>query len=751
MPFDLTESVVISEDNNLMSHGSSFTVTPSGKAYVIYQRDSSQLIESGDILTIEMRAVSFSIDEWRNPDKYKRMTLLKAGEPVGDFDLSGHCPSDPIMQIMGDRIACVIVAGENGRTGYIVRYIDTNNDSLSDYVDRCSLTYSIDGEVKSVPLNNIGVSECYRDLAFGEAEQLEMASMGKRFIEYDGYYYNVLSGWCSPQSRPLVLRTKDLVNYELAFACPEFTYGSVEGAMEILDGEFYIHARTSRAWKKSVRGTYLAKYSFDGECLVKPYRIGEIESRPDLFIHNGTLYDICNVAPNLVTDEGTIYRSHVRVAKLDKNANTVRAWDITSPNSIQYYCVNGFGDKLYMSFTEDVKHRKISQCKADIGFCEFSIPSEDDSPLVYSDSRMISEPDNLMSHCPAFTVTNNGKALVMYYRDNVQKVEDSKYTTIDMRLVSFPMRKWRDAELQRQHFLREGETVGDYTQQGRAPYDPCIFIAGNSAQALFGGIENGDVMYATRAYDLKRGEFGPSITRCTLSYDIEGGHKTVRLSNEGVKEFYQDSGYADAFDNFYQIVLSPSCVEYEGSYYLALSVWCCPQSRPVILKTKDFINYEVVMTCTEFVHGGAESSVSIYKDEIYVISRSTRPADKSHAGCYIAKYSMDGTCLVKPWMIGNNESRPVLYDAGGKLFAIYNVLPDYYDNGKKVNRSHIRISEIDKNANSIRGWDLTMEDSFQYYELLRYKGKNYIVFVEDRQKVANGSRKGNIGFAELNI
>lgn len=374
MPFETEASVVISETDNQMSHGSSFLVTTSGKAYVVYQRDRTQLVESGDILTIEMMMMSFPIDKWRDARKYDRMTVLKAGEPVGDYTVSGHCPADAVMQLMGDRIACVIDAGEKGRTGYVVRYLDTKTDCLSDYVDRCDVSYAVDGVMRTVPLDNMGLAECYRDLGLGEAENLEMATMGKRFIGYDGYYYNVLSGWCSPQSRPIVLRTKDMVHYEVAFVCRDFTYGCVEDAMEILDGEFYIQARTARAWKKNVRGTYLAKYSPTGECLVKPYRIGEIESRPDLFVYNGKLYDICNVSPNLVINEGTVNRSHVRVAELDRNANTVRGWDITSPYGIHYYCVNSYDGKLYMSFTEDVKHRKISQCKGDIGFCAFTIP-----------------------------------------------------------------------------------------------------------------------------------------------------------------------------------------------------------------------------------------------------------------------------------------------------------------------------------------------------------------------------------------
>lgn len=377
MPFDPAGAVIMSEENNMMSHGSSFMITPSGMAYLVYQRDSSQMVESGDRMSIEMRMAVFPIERWQNPASCSRITVMRADEPVGDYTLTGHCPSDPVLQLLDNRIACLMVGGEHGGNGYIVRYLDLTDNSLSDHIDRCRFSYRANGVEKTVPLTQNGLSECYADLGFGEPEKLEMTSLGKRFIQYDGYYYNLLSGWCCPQSRPLVIRTKDLVNFELVFACPEFEYGCVEGALQIFEDAFYIHARTARAWEQNQRGTYIGKYSLSGECLVKPYRISEIESRPELFVHDEKLYDICNVAPNLETENGPVYRSHIRIAELDSYAVISRAWDLTHPYGLHYYCVGEFGGKMYVSFSQDVKLRNPEQCKGDIGFCTFTIPDED--------------------------------------------------------------------------------------------------------------------------------------------------------------------------------------------------------------------------------------------------------------------------------------------------------------------------------------------------------------------------------------
>lgn len=752
MPFDPAGAVVVSEENNMMSHGSSFLVTPSGMAYLIYQRDSSQMVESGDILSIEMRMAIFPIDCWQDTTSYERVTIMRTGEPVGDYTMAGHCPSDPVLQILDGRIACVILGGEDGSNGYIVRYLDPDDNSLSDYVDRCRLSYKVDGEEKTVPLTHLGLSECYVDLGFGTPEKLDIPSMGKRFIEYDGYYYNLLSGWCSPQSRPLVIRTKDLVKYELVFACPEFEYGCVEGALQLFKNEFYIQARTSRAWDPCLRGTYIGKYSFGGECLVHPYCIGEIESRPELFVHDGKLYDICNVAPNVETENGSIYRSHIRVAELDDYAATVRAWDITHPYGLHYYCVGAYGEKMYVSFTEDVKLRKPNQCKGDIGFCEFSIPDVHDAPIDYSESRMVSEPDNLMTHCPSATVVRDGDAYVAYYRDNLQQVEDSQHLSIELKLLHFNIVRWPHSELERKTVMTSNTVVGDFFQGNRAPYDPVVVEQRDSLLICFEGYEKEDVIYAVRRMDLKTRRLGNSIERCTIQYQVGDSAQTVFMSKSGVQQLYSDLGLGEDLVNFYQPTLERVFVDYDGYAYSALSLWCCPQSRPIILRTKDYVHYDMVFCCREYEYGGTETSLVVADNRFYIIARSARPEDKTKAGTYLGVYSPEGECLVKPWKIGDNESRPAMLYKEGKVFAIYNVLPEVMTEDKgRVYRSHIRISEISPFGKPVRGWDFSSEYSFQYYTLCHYKDKVFIAFIEDRNKVANKSRKGNLSFCEIHL
>ena len=61
-----------------------------------------------------------------------------------------------------------------------------------------------------------------------------------------------------------------------------------------------------------------------------------------------------NTDPAFVNEKGKrVYRSRVRIAELDDREQVVRAWEIASPKSIQYYCMNEYKGKAYLTFGED--------------------------------------------------------------------------------------------------------------------------------------------------------------------------------------------------------------------------------------------------------------------------------------------------------------------------------------------------------------------------------------------------------------
>ena len=162
----------------------------------------------------------------------------------------------------------------------------------------------------------------------------------------------------------MIVRTKDGINYEVAFVCPEFEYGCTEASMAIADEYLYIIGR-SRSPK---RGSFLGCYSLSGECLREPYQIGDDGSRPEMIVHKGRIYAMYNILPLLKDDKSEdIYRSRVRVSELDRECNIVASYDYEAPYSMQYFCLDEYDGDVYLTFTED-RFRRADKQKGNIAF-----------------------------------------------------------------------------------------------------------------------------------------------------------------------------------------------------------------------------------------------------------------------------------------------------------------------------------------------------------------------------------------------
>ena len=105
----------------------------------------------------------------------------------------------------------------------------------------------------------------------------------------------------------------------------------------------------------------------------KPYHIGDIESRPDMITFNDTVYVMYNVKPNYLLENGkSANRSRIRLAILNEMGTVERAWEIASPHSIQYYCLNEYKGDVYLTFGEDRFNRAKAK-KGNISFVKTNL------------------------------------------------------------------------------------------------------------------------------------------------------------------------------------------------------------------------------------------------------------------------------------------------------------------------------------------------------------------------------------------
>ena len=167
----------------------------------------------------------------------------------------------------------------------------------------------------------------------------------------------------------MVLRTKDGINYEVAFICPEFEYGCTEASMAIANDRIYLIGR-SRSPK---RGSFLGCYSLSGECITTPQWVGDDGSRPEMIVHKGKIYAMYNILPLLKDENGKeIYRSRVRLAELNKEGKILAKWDYEMPYSMQYFCLDEYKGDVYLTFTED-RFRRADKEKGNIAFIKTNL------------------------------------------------------------------------------------------------------------------------------------------------------------------------------------------------------------------------------------------------------------------------------------------------------------------------------------------------------------------------------------------
>lgn len=87
-----------------------------------------------------------------------------------------------------------------------------------------------------------------------------------------------------------------------------------------------------------------------------------------MILYKGRIYAMYNILPLLSNEQGKeIYRSRVRLAELNKEGKILHHWDYEAPHSMQYFCLNQYGDGVYLTFTED-RFGRADKEKGNIAF-----------------------------------------------------------------------------------------------------------------------------------------------------------------------------------------------------------------------------------------------------------------------------------------------------------------------------------------------------------------------------------------------
>ena len=359
-PFDPAEAKVISAPNELMTHASTIVAQQDGTLFIAYLRDTLQTHEVSSTTSIAPVLVKTHFPEL---DSFDKIEFMRAGETVGDFTQSPtRSPYDPNLLLLGDTLFCYFTGCIDGTITFCARRYDVPANQLTDKVEKCTLTYN----GKTIPFDSKSIFAMFEEMGIHAVFTNDVV-MTTPFQQYKGEWYCAFGNAFPKHSKPVVVKTRDGIHFEVVMVCKEFNFGSCEVAVAIWHDEFYVLERNSGV-ERGGRGTFLAKYDAQGRCLVPPVYLTEAQVKPALIIYKGRLYAFYNVNPSLYTDWGLVSRSRLRMARIGRQCQLRKTWDITSPYGIHYvYPVEIDGD-LYITFSEDRRQLNIEMTRSDIGF-----------------------------------------------------------------------------------------------------------------------------------------------------------------------------------------------------------------------------------------------------------------------------------------------------------------------------------------------------------------------------------------------
>jgi len=366
-------------------------------------------------------------------------------------------------------------------------------------------------------------------------------------------------------------------------------------------------------------------------------------------------------------------------------------------------------------------------------------------PFHPENAAVISDPSDLIAHCSTFAFDGKGGVYFAYYKDSQQPKEHSVNLTTYPVLAKTNLASLND--IVRKDIIHSGDTVGSYHHGKRAPYDPNLLFIGKTLMVYFNGYTSGQVTFCVREYYPETDSFKNDVTVCKLRYKNKKGQlKSVDLNSKNCYSFYDEMGIPAKYHD--DLCISSRFVFHNGEYYAVLANVFSELSRPIVVKTTDGVNFDVVFVCKEFEYGACEGCLEISGNEYYVAMRNSG-CPKDAQGTYLAKYSETGECLCLPRMLGKCQSKPAIIEYNKRLYVFYNAYPNLNTEWGNVARSRLRIARIDKSCNIEKTWDITNDSGIHYPYVGKYGGSLYLSFTEDRKKVDVKQCRSNISFTKV--
>jgi hypothetical protein len=348
------------------------------------------------------------------------------------------------------------------------------------------------------------------------------------------------------------------------------------------------------------------------------------------------------------------------------------------------------------------------------------------SRLSLLKATAINDPNDLMSHCIAIEHDSNGWVYGVYYADKTDSTERLSNINTKIYLVKFNIAN--PSSIERWLVAEVGSVFTNLTQGNNAPYDPNIKVTADKVKIFFLGYEPTGFKIGCVDFDKTTKTMGTTFTVLNMTYNSTN----YSMTPGGVKNLCNASGMGlQSTPGF--IAFITKFVLRNGYYYTTVYG---TGVQGIILKTTDFVNYEVVAFMNENTHTFQYSENAIEfltNDKIAVICRTDD-------GYQIKSVYTISTNSWSAWTtLTNVKSKPLFVRANGKLYAFYNTASD---------RSVMQIDQVDSSGNYTPIYTVTDADTLQYFDYATVGTDTYFSFSNDRKK-AGGSKRSTMTFLPI--
>ena len=382
---DINSKNVIIDNRVIVSNPSSESLTHASYMcsdyydnYICYyggETATTEFIEGQDInvrLTKQNRA---------NPYQQSHMVVLDKGETVGAFQQSTyHSPYDPCICNIGDSTLRVFMTlHQNGASTYSIGYRDVNKSDFTkgDTITICNLIYTISGNTETVPMTLANLktfADLWRESASG-THSLGLYPILNGIVNYDNALYtsiSFISDTNDTSIAPIIIKSTDGgANWVVLTVLPSgFDNAEAwECGMDITNNVMYLAMRclligyTPCYSYNLITGVLSAQYELNNGILDS--------SRIAVLCYGSNVFVGCNITPKLVTSDGTVQRSRVRVSKCTQAFEELDYRDLLSAYGCSYFSLVNQNGEVKLLFTEDYRKRIVYN-KGDIAITDIT-------------------------------------------------------------------------------------------------------------------------------------------------------------------------------------------------------------------------------------------------------------------------------------------------------------------------------------------------------------------------------------------